>query len=166
MRITLEVNGSRHEVDVDPGRPLLSVLHEELELSGPKYGCGESECGACTVLIDGRSVHSCVTPVSAATNAAVTTIEGLAAPGGKLHALQEAFMQEDALQCGYCTAGMIMAAASLLNATPKPSRDEIVRAMDGNVCRCGTYPRIVRAIQRAAGELPEPVSPTFREVQP
>ena len=164
MRIALDVNGKHHEVDVDPGQPLLSVLHEELELSGPKYGCGESECGACTVLIDGRSVHSCVTPVSAAVNAQVTTIEGLAADG-RLHPLQSAFMEEDALQCGYCTAGMILAAASLLNATPKPSRDEIARAMEGNVCRCGTYPRIVRAIQRAAGELPEPATQTFREVR-
>ena len=166
MRIALDVNGKHHEVDVDPGRPLLSVLHEDLELSGPKYGCGESECGACTVLIDGRSVHSCVTPVSAAINAQVTTIEGLAGPEGKLHALQEAFLQEDALQCGYCTGGMIMAAVSLLSSTPKPSRDEILRAMEGNVCRCGTYPRIVRAIQRAAGERPAPAMQTFREVQP
>lgn len=165
MRIALDVNGKHHEVDVDPARPLLSVLHEELALSGPKYGCGESECGACTVLIDGRSVHSCVTPVSAAINGRITTIEGLA-DDGRLHPLQTAFMEEDALQCGYCTAGMILAAASLLDATPKPSRDEIVRAMEGNVCRCGTYPRIVRAIQRAAGELPEPASQTFREVQP
>ncbi len=165
MRIALEVNGTHHELDVDPGRSLLSVLHEELELSGPKYGCGESECGACTVLIDGRSVHACVTPVSAAINAPVTTIEGLATDG-RLHALQSAFLQEDALQCGYCTGGMILAAASLLNATPKPSRDEIVRAMDGNVCRCGTYPRIVRAIQRAAGEWPEPRTDTVREAHP
>lgn len=150
MRIELEVNGQRHRVDVDPGRSLLSVLHEDLALTGPKYGCGESECGACTVLLDGRSVHSCVTPVSAAVSAPVTTIEGLASADGQLHALQQAFMEEDAMQCGYCSAGMIMAAASLLSTTPHPSRNEIVRAMDGNVCRCGTYPRIVKAIQRAA----------------
>jgi aerobic-type carbon monoxide dehydrogenase small subunit (CoxS/CutS family) len=149
MRIELEVNGQRHTMDVDPARSLLSVLHEDLLLSGPKYGCGESQCGACTVLVDGRSVHACVTPVSAAVNAPVTTIEGLA-DDGHLHRLQRAFLDEDALQCGYCTGGMIMAAASLLAATPNPSRDEIVRAMDGNVCRCGTYARIVKAIQRAA----------------
>ncbi|HVA57051.1 MAG: (2Fe-2S)-binding protein [Gemmatimonadaceae bacterium] len=150
MRIELEVNGQHHAVDVDPGRSLLAVLREEIGLTGPKYGCGESQCGACTVLIDGRSAHACVTPVSAAVNVPVTTIEGIA-PDISMNALQRAFVEEDAMQCGYCTAGMIMAAASLLAATPHPSRDEIVRAMDGNVCRCGTYPRIVRAIQRASG---------------
>ncbi len=149
MRIELEVNGRRHAVDVDPGRTLLSVLHEELLLTGTKYGCGESECGACTVLLDGRAVHACVTPVSAAAHAPVTTVEGLARDG-TLHAVQQAFLDEDAMQCGYCSAGMIMAAVSLLAGTPHPSRTEIVRGMDGNVCRCGTYPRIVRAIQRAA----------------
>ena len=149
MRIELEVNGQRRTVDVDPARSLLSVLHEEMQLTGTKYGCGESECGACTVLLDGRATHSCVTPVSAAASAAVTTIEGLAADG-RLHAVQDAFIAEDAMQCGYCSAGMIMAAVSLLNSTPHPSPAEIVRSMDGNVCRCGTYPRIVRAIQRAA----------------
>ncbi len=164
MRIELEVNGRRHTVDVDPSRNLLSVLHEELLLSGTKYGCDESECGACTVLLDGRAVHSCVTPVSAAATAAVTTIEGLA-PTGTLHALQQAFIDEDAMQCGYCSAGMIMAATSLLATTPNPSRNEIVRSMEGNVCRCGTYPRIVRAIQRAAaGNVTAP--PAGGEVRP
>lgn len=164
MRIELEVNGRQHAVDVDPGASLLSVLHEEMLLSGTKYGCGESECGACTVLLDGRAVHSCVTPVSAAANAAVTTIEGLAA-NGTLHAVQQAFLAEDAMQCGYCSAGMIMSAVSLLNATPHPSRTEIVRSMEGNVCRCGTYPRIVRAIQRAAaGAGASP--PSREEVRP
>lgn len=164
MRIELEVNGQRHAVDVDPGQSLLSVLHEELLLSGTKYGCGESECGACTVLLDGRAVHSCVTPVSAAVNAAVTTIEGLATDG-KLHPVQDAFIAEDAMQCGYCSAGMIMAAVSLLRSTPHPSPAEIVRSMDGNVCRCGTYPRIVRAIQRAASGNVTPV-PVREEVRP
>ena len=164
MRIELEVNGQRHAVDVDPGQSLLSVLHEELLLSGTKYGCGESECGACTVLLDGRAVHSCVTPVSAAVNAAVTTIEGLATDG-KLHPVQDAFMAEDAMQCGYCSAGMIMAAVSLLSSTPHPSPTEIARSMEGNVCRCGTYPRIVRAIQRAAAGGATP-APAREEVRP
>jgi aerobic-type carbon monoxide dehydrogenase small subunit (CoxS/CutS family) len=149
MRIELEVNGQRHTLDVEPGRSLLDVLREELGLTGTKYGCGESECGACTVLLDGRAVHSCVTPVSRAVNATITTIEGLERDG-RLHPVQQAFLDEDALQCGYCTAGMIMAGVSLLAATPRPSRAAIVRAMEGNVCRCGTYPRIVAAIERAA----------------
>ncbi|MHB1861647.1 MAG: (2Fe-2S)-binding protein [Gemmatimonadaceae bacterium] len=165
MRIELQVNGQTHTVDVDPSRSLLSVLREDLTLMGPKYGCGESQCGACTVLLDGRSAHSCVTPVSAAVNAPVTTIEGLETDG-RLHVVQQAFLDEQVAQCGYCTGGMIMAAVSLLAATPRPSRDEIVRAMDGNVCRCGTYPRIVAAIQRAAGVRAQPASPTFREAQP
>ena len=149
MKIELAVNGQRHALDVDPGRSLLEVLREELGLTGAKYGCGESECGACTVLVDGRAAHACVTPVSRAVNLPITTIEGLERDG-RLHAVQQAFLDDDALQCGYCTAGMIMAGVSLLSATPHPSRDEIVRAMDGNVCRCGTYPRIVAAIERAA----------------
>jgi aerobic-type carbon monoxide dehydrogenase small subunit (CoxS/CutS family) len=164
MRMELEVNGQRHTVDVDPSRSLLSVLREELLLTGTKYGCGESECGACTVLLDGRAAHSCVTPVAAAASAAVTTIEGLARDG-RLHAVQQAFLDEDAMQCGYCSAGMIMAAVSLLATTPDPSPNEIVRSMDGNVCRCGTYPRIVRAIRRAAaGTVAKPGAP--EEVRP
>ncbi|HKB52735.1 MAG TPA: (2Fe-2S)-binding protein [Ramlibacter sp.] len=149
MKIELEVNGQRHALDVDPGRSLLDVLREELGLTGTKYGCGESECGACTVLLDGRAVHACVTPVSRAVNLPITTIEGLERDG-RLHPVQQAFLDDDALQCGYCTAGMIMAGVSLLAATPHPSRDAITRAMEGNVCRCGTYPRIVAAIERAA----------------
>ncbi|MDE3171430.1 MAG: (2Fe-2S)-binding protein [Gemmatimonadota bacterium] len=164
MRIELEVNGRPQAVDVDPGASLLSVLHEELLLSGTKYGCGESECGACTVLLDGRAVHACVTPVSAAANARVTTIEGLAA-NGALHAVQQAFVDGDAMQCGYCSAGMIMAAVSLLATTPHPSRTEIARSMEGNVCRCGTYPRIVRAIERAAAGNVTPL-PVREEVRP
>jgi aerobic-type carbon monoxide dehydrogenase small subunit (CoxS/CutS family) len=149
MRIELSVNGRQHVLDVDPGRNLLGVLREELGLTGTKYGCGEGECGACTVLLDGRAVHSCVTPVSRAVNLPITTIEGLEREG-HLHPMQQAFLEDDALQCGYCTAGMIMAGVSLLAATPHPSRDEIARAMEGNLCRCGTYPRIVAAIERAA----------------
>jgi isoquinoline 1-oxidoreductase subunit alpha len=149
MKIELEVNGQRHALDVDPGRSLLGVLREELGLTGTKYGCGESECGACTVLLDGRAIHSCVTPVSRAVNLPITTIEGLE-QNGRLHPVQQAFLDDDALQCGYCTAGMILAGVSLLAATPHPSRDEIARAMEGNVCRCGTHPRIVAAIERAA----------------
>lgn len=165
MHIELEVNGQRRSVDADPGRSLLSVLREDLALTGPKYGCGESRCGACTVLIDGRAVHSCVTPVSAAVNVPVTTIEGLERDG-RLHAVQQAFIDEGAMQCGYCTAGMIMAAVSLLAATPSPSRDEIVRAMDGNVCRCGTYPRIMKAIQRATETRAATPAGKLEEVRP
>jgi aerobic-type carbon monoxide dehydrogenase small subunit (CoxS/CutS family) len=149
MRIELDVNGQRRAVDVDPARPLLSVLREELSLTGPKYGCGEAQCGACMVLLGGRAVPSCTTPVSSAAGVPLTTIEGLER-GGRLHPLQQAFLDEGALQCGYCTPGMIIAGVALLSATPAPSRDDIVRAMQPNLCRCGTYPRIIAAIQRAA----------------
>ena len=151
MRIQLEVNGRQYSVDVDQGRALLSVLREELELTGTKYGCGEGQCGACTVLLGGKAVHACVTPVSSAAGKPVTTIEGLERDG-RLHPLQQAFIDEGALQCGYCTPGMIMAGVALLQQKLEPTTDEIGRAMQGNVCRCGTYPRIVAAIQRAAKE--------------
>jgi aerobic-type carbon monoxide dehydrogenase small subunit (CoxS/CutS family) len=153
MPIELDVNGRRHRVDVDPDRTLLSVLREELALTGSKYGCGEGQCGACTVLLGGSAVKSCRTPVSRAAAAPVTTIEGLERDG-RLHPLQQAFMDERAMQCGYCTSGMIMAALALLKTTPAPTTDEIVRGMNGNVCRCGTYPQIVAAIQRAASASP------------
>ena len=149
MVIELDVNGRRQRVDVSGDRSLLSVLREELALTGSKYGCGEGQCGACTVLVDGRAVRACQTPVANAAGKAVTTIEGLER-GGRLHPLQQAFMDEHALQCGYCTAGMIMAGAALLARTPSPTNDDIVRGMNGNVCRCGTYPEIVAAIKRAA----------------
>ncbi|HKO15574.1 MAG TPA: (2Fe-2S)-binding protein [Gemmatimonadaceae bacterium] len=149
MRLDLQVNGRSHSLNVDPGRPLLGVLREELALTGTKYGCGEGACGACTVLVGGQAVHSCVTPVSAALGKPVTTIEGLE-QNGRLHPLQQAFVDEGAMQCGYCTPGMVLAGVALLSATPRPSTDEIVRALNGNVCRCGTYPRIVAAVQRAA----------------
>jgi aerobic-type carbon monoxide dehydrogenase small subunit (CoxS/CutS family) len=149
MPIQLEVNGRRHSVDVDPARPLLSVLRDELALTGTKYGCGEGQCGACTVLLGDTPVHACVTPVSSAAGKPVTTIEGLERDG-RLHPLQQAFIDEGALQCGYCTPGMIMAGVALLRANTAPTPADIGRAMEGNVCRCGTYPRIVTAIQRAA----------------
>ena len=153
MRLDLDVNGTRRAVDVDPARTLLSVLREELELTGTKYGCGEGQCGACTVLLGDRAVRSCMTPVSRAAGTRITTIEGIERNGG-LHPLQQAFIDEGALQCGYCTPGMIMSGVALLAATPAPSAPEIARAMEGNVCRCGPYPRVVAAIQRAAGSRP------------
>jgi aerobic-type carbon monoxide dehydrogenase small subunit (CoxS/CutS family) len=149
MRIDLEVNGQRHTVDVDPARSLLSVLREDLAITGPKYGCGEGQCGACTVLLGGQAVRSCRVDVGSVVRAPVTTIEGLERDG-RLHPVQQAFLDEGAMQCGYCTAGMIVSAAALLSNIPSPSVDDIVNGMDGNVCRCGTYPRIVAAIQRAA----------------
>lgn len=148
--IELNVNGKKLRADVDAQTPLLYVLRDYLNLTGTKYGCGESKCGACSVLVDGVVMRSCVTPVARVTGKQVTTIEGLE-KDGKLHPLQEAFLKADAFQCGYCTSGMIIAAASLLNKNPKPSREEIVKHMDANVCRCGTYPRIVNAIEIAAG---------------
>ena len=149
MTIELTVNGRRHTVDADSERTLLSVLREELALTGTKYGCGEGQCGACTVLLDGKPVRSCGTKVASAAGKPVVTIEGLAR-GDRLHPLQQAFIDTQAMQCGYCTAGMIMAGVALLERTPSPSTDDIVRAMNGNVCRCGTYPEIVDAIKRAA----------------
>ena len=151
---SLNVNGKKLRVDVDSQTPLLYVLREHLNLTGTKYGCGESRCGACTVLVDGQMMRSCVTPVARASGKQVTTIEGLE-KDGKLHPLQEAFLKADALQCGYCTSGMILAAKSLLDKKPQPTREEIVKHMDANVCRCGTYARIVNAIEIAAGTAKE-----------
>ncbi len=151
MRFEIVVNGTRHAIDGDPGRSLLGVLHDELGLTGTKYGCGEGQCSACTVLVGDKAVHSCRTPLTAVDGLPVTTIEGLE-KDGKLHPVQEAFMHEVAMQCGYCTAGMIMQAVALLRATPRPTREQIVDGMQGNVCRCGTYPRIVAAVERASHE--------------
>jgi len=151
---SLNVNGKKLRDDVDPQTPLLYVLRDHLNLTGTKYGCGEARCGACTVLVDGQPVRSCVTPIARATEKQIDTIEGLE-KDSKLTALQEAFLKADALQCGYCTSGMIMSATALLNKNPKPSRDEIVKHMDGNVCRCGTYLRILNAIEIAAGTAKE-----------
>jgi len=147
--IRLAVNGRTFTVDADRQTSLLTVLRELLDLTGTKYGCGEGQCGACTVLIDGRAQRSCITNASTVTQKQITTIEGLA-NGDRLHPLQEAFLAEGALQCGYCTPGMIMSAAALLSRNHNPTATDIVDAMDGNICRCGTYSRIITAIQRAA----------------
>lgn len=149
MPYTLLVNGAEHRLDVPSDRSLLSVLRDRLGLTGAKYGCGEGQCGACTVLLDGKPVRSCRTPVSLAAGKKITTIEGLE-QNGKLHPVQEAFLSVEAFQCAYCTSGMILSAVALLEANPKPTEQEIRRRMEGNVCRCGTHPRIVAAIQQAA----------------
>jgi aerobic-type carbon monoxide dehydrogenase small subunit (CoxS/CutS family) len=145
----LRINGRNFSVEVDADTNLLSVLREQLDLTGTKYGCGEGQCGACTVLIDGRAHRSCMTPVSLATGKSIVTIEGLAT-GERLHPVQQAFLEEGAMQCAYCTSGMIMSAVSLLNNRENPSDQEILQSMQGNICRCGTYPRIVAAIRRAS----------------
>jgi aerobic-type carbon monoxide dehydrogenase small subunit (CoxS/CutS family) len=145
----LHVNGAKRPIDADADRSLLSVLRDDLDLTGCKYGCGEGRCGACTVLLDGHPIRSCITRVGTVENKPVRTIEDLAA-NGKLHPLQEAFLAADAFQCGYCTCGMIMAALGLLNKDPEPSREDIVRGMSVNLCRCGTYQRIVTAVEQAA----------------
>lgn len=150
----LEINGKIHRLDVDPQKSLLSVLREDLDLTGSKYGCGEGQCGACTVMIDGEAVRSCVTRVGAVVGKRVVTIEGVE-KDGRLHPVQEAFLHEEALQCGYCTPGMIMSALALLRKSSHPTRAQIADFMNGNVCRCGTYARIVRAVQRAAAQLAE-----------
>lgn len=145
----LAINGTRHMVDADASQMLIWVLREQLLLTGTKYGCGEGQCGACTVLLDGAPVRSCLTPATTCTGKQITTIEGLA-QNGKLHPVQEAFVQCDAMQCGYCTAGMIMSAAGLLQKNPKPTREQVLAGMQGNICRCGTYPLILDAIAKAA----------------
>ncbi len=147
--LVLVVNGKQRKVSAPPDESLLSVLRERLQLTGTKYGCGEGQCGACTVLLDGRPVRSCRTKVAEAAGHQVTTIEGLA-KGDRLHPVQQAFLDQEAFQCAYCTSGMIVAAAGLLRVNPDPSAEEIVRAMNGNICRCGTYPRIIAAVQQAA----------------
>jgi aerobic-type carbon monoxide dehydrogenase small subunit (CoxS/CutS family) len=152
--INLRINGQTVRVDAQPNETLLAVLREQLDLTGSKYGCGEGQCGACTVLIDGKAHRSCITPVSSVANKSVTTIEGLAR-GQHLHPVQQAFIDEDAMQCAYCTSGMIMSAVALLNNKRNPTDEEILQFMQGNICRCGTYPRIVSAIRKAA-TMPEP----------
>jgi len=147
--IELNINSTRHRVDVESDRSLLSVLRDDLDLTGSKYGCGEGQCGACTVLIDGKATRSCITTVGSVVGKRITTIEGLE-QHGRLHPVQQAFIEADAMQCGYCTAGMIMSAAALLAGNSNPSNDEIIKNMEGNVCRCGTYQRIVAAIHKAA----------------
>ncbi|PYX86522.1 MAG: (2Fe-2S)-binding protein [Acidobacteria bacterium] len=147
--LTLKVNGNERKVSVSPETPLLWVLRDTLNMTGTKFGCGAGLCGACTVHIDGTAVRSCSTPISQAAGKSVTTIEGLSANG--LHELQKAWIAEEVPQCGYCQAGQIMNAAALLAKNPHPSDDDITKAMTGNICRCGTYDRIRRAIQRVAG---------------
>ena len=152
--IQLGINGRLYTVEADPHTSLLTVLRDQLDLTGSKYGCGEGQCGACTILVDGRAQRACITPVGSVAQKPITTIEGLGR-GEQLHPVQEAFLVEGAMQCGYCTPGMIMSAVALLNRNGHPSESEIIDFMEGNVCRCGTYPRIVRAILRAAGGLTE-----------
>jgi aerobic-type carbon monoxide dehydrogenase small subunit (CoxS/CutS family) len=150
MRVTLRVNGSARDVDVAPADTLLTTLRDALDLTGTKYGCGEGQCGACTVLVDGQATRSCQLKASQLAGRAVTTIEGLE-QNGRLHPVQEAFLKHEALQCGFCTSGMIMAAVALVAAHPRPTDDLIVSMLDRNrnMCRCGTYPRIVAAIKDA-----------------
>ena len=152
MAITLTVNGKSHAVSAEPETALLYVLRNDLKLKGARFGCGLGQCGACTVLVDGKPVQSCDFPLSAAAGKAITTIEGLA-PDGEPHPLQAAFIAEQAAQCGYCITGIIMAAKALLDANPRPADAEIRSALKGNLCRCGTHHRILRAIHRAAREI-------------
>jgi aerobic-type carbon monoxide dehydrogenase small subunit (CoxS/CutS family) len=150
--IELHVNGIKHRLQTDAGRSLLSVLRDDLELTGCKYGCGEGRCGACTVLIEGRAIRSCTTTLGDVAGKQVRTLEGLGQEG-KLHPLQQAFLDVGAMQCGYCTAGMILSGVALLSKHPNPSREDIVRALDGNLCRCGTYGRITAAVRQAADSM-------------
>ncbi|MEM8918380.1 MAG: (2Fe-2S)-binding protein [Pseudomonadota bacterium] len=152
--IKLNVNGTAQEVDVDPNTPILWVVRENLKMTGTKFGCGIAQCGACTLHLDGKPIRSCSTPVSAADGKAITTIEGLAEEDGTLNKVQQAWISEQVPQCGYCQSGQIMSATALLKNNPNPSDDQIDAAMKGNICRCGTYPRIRKAIKVAAGAQP------------
>ena len=149
VTVRFSVNGTEASVTTDPERPLLDVLREDLGLTGTKYGCGEGQCGACLVHLDGRPTRSCLLPVRAADGRSVTTIEGLAS-GDTLHAVQEAFVEEGAMQCGYCASGMILEAVALLGKTPEPTDEQIVSGMNGHLCRCNGYVKIVSAVRRAA----------------
>ena len=151
-RYVLRVNGTDREVDADPGDNLLAVLRDDFGLTGSRYGCGEGQCGACTVLLDGNGARACVTRVASVGSKAITTIEALA-QGERLHPVQQAFLDAEAFQCGYCTSGMIMATVGLLKTNPNPAEQDIVRLLDRNVCRCGTYPRIVKAVRLAASRM-------------
>jgi aerobic-type carbon monoxide dehydrogenase small subunit (CoxS/CutS family) len=152
VTVTMIVNGQQRSITTDPQRPLLDVLREDLHVTGPKYGCGEGRCGACTVLMDGRRTLACVTPVSLADKKTIMTIEGLA-KGDTLHPVQEAFLEEGAMQCGYCTGGMILSAVALLQENPNPTDEQIVAGMNGNICRCNGYVKIVNAVRRAAQKM-------------
>ena len=151
-KISLRVNGKTQVVDAEADMPLLYALRDDLQLNGPKFGCGVAQCGACTVIMDGAAIRSCVTPMSAAQSKAVTTLEGLGSTK-KMHKIQQAFVDEQALQCGYCVNGMIMTTKALLDKNPKPTDSQIKEALAGNLCRCGTHIRIVRAVKRASGQL-------------
>lgn len=148
--ITLTVNGETRSVDADPGTPLLWVLREQLKLTGTKFGCGIAQCGACTIHVDGVPMRACSTPAGFAEGADITTIEGVAEPDGALHAVQQAWIDEQVPQCGYCQSGQIMSAVALLRETPNPTDEDIDAAMSGNICRCGAYGRIRKAIKAAA----------------
>jgi nicotinate dehydrogenase subunit A len=152
VAINLEVNGKRHDVTAEAETPLLYVLRNDLKLKGARFGCGLGQCGSCTVIVDGKPVQSCDFPLSAAAGKKITTVEGLAR-NGKPHPLQQAFIDEQAAQCGYCVTGIIMSAKALLDANPRPSDAEIRAALKGNLCRCGTHLRILRAIKRAAEKM-------------
>ena len=151
--IKLNVNGRALSIGAEAESSLLFVLRDQLDLTGSKYGCGEGQCGACTVLVDGVPRRSCITKIGTVEGKRITTIEGIA-PEGKLHPLQEAFLAEDAMQCGYCTPGMVMSGVALLRSNRNPSEKEIIAAMEGNICRCGTYPRIIAAVRRFAAASP------------
>jgi len=148
----LTINGQRANIHSDPERPLLWVLRNEFDLTGAKYGCGEGQCGACTVLVDGVAIRSCITPVYTVAGRDISTIEGLA-DGERLHPVQQAFIDCDAMQCGYCTGGMILSTVALLRKSPAPSDAEIKQKLDGNICRCGGYNRIVKAVHKAAAAM-------------
>jgi carbon-monoxide dehydrogenase small subunit len=150
VTIALVVNGKKTTVTTDPKRPLLDVLREDLQLTGAKYGCGEGRCGSCTVLVDGKRVHSCLTPAAEVAGKSILTIEGLA-EGDRLHPVQEAFLAEGAMQCGYCTPGMVLSTVALLRENPHPKDAEIVESLNSNLCRCNGYTKILRAVRRAAG---------------
>ena len=150
----LLINGHAHSVDASPNTSLLTVLRDHLDLTGTKYGCGEGQCGSCTVLLDGKAQRSCITRLGTIGQKRITTIEGLA-NRDQLHPVQAAFLHEDAMQCAYCTSGMLMAASALLAKTPRPNRDQIVEGMNRNICRCGVYQRIIEAIQMASGQAKE-----------
>ncbi len=151
-KISLRVNGKTHVLDAEPEMPLLYALRNDLQLNGPKFGCGLAQCGSCTVIMEGNAIRSCVTPVSAVQNKPVTTLEGLGNTK-KMHKIQQAFVDEQAVQCGYCINGMIMSSKALLDKNPKPNDTQIKEALAGNLCRCGTHLRILRAVKRASGQL-------------
>jgi nicotinate dehydrogenase subunit A len=151
-KISLRVNSKNQTIDAEPDMPLLYALRNDLQLNGPKFGCGLAQCGACTIIMDGNAIRSCVTPVSAAQNKPLTTLEGLGSTK-KMHKIQQAFVDEQAVQCGYCINGMIMSTKALLDKNPKPSDRQIKEALAGNLCRCGTHIRILRAVKRASGQM-------------